>query len=307
LSVLISASSWSASASTPARSHRAQTITETHYLVGLAALPAGHQRTGHVPPGLRRPVLGEPVASSLVDAARFWLVPMSFDAAVRWIRHVEPRGLALSESSSGVDRGIRTTAVGFDAPDSAAWVSAELEYSVTSLTRSTTEWRIDGIALPLDPRPIPDDQPGPRLGHSTPASCPSGDGADVGVQATPLTPSGALVPPIRPSAALLCRYSGLNDPRPFTLDISRAVNATRAVAISERAAAIQLGHVDGAVSGCPADFATAWMVVLSYPDGSESALWYADSGCQHVANGRILADYGAAITLFGRELQLRSR
>src|SRR5947208_9606893 len=74
-----------AHATTPgANKHAAE--RDAAWLLSQARVPPGSRELSRAPQLLDGPALGSPSTSSLVDRARFWVVPLGFRATVAWVR-----------------------------------------------------------------------------------------------------------------------------------------------------------------------------------------------------------------------------
>lgn len=117
-------------------------------------------------------------------------------------------------------------------------------------------------------------------------TCPAhlGNAHDVGNTRT--TPSDDLVPRERPTAGVICAYAGLPR-RPLELRPVR-LSADAAGTLAAALSRVRLGIVTGPVS-CPADWGSAALIVFAYRQGPDVTLWYSNSGCATVDNGRVQA------------------
>lgn len=286
-------------APTPAH-NRQLTVAETRRLLARFALPGSAARTTARPKALGGPAMGTPGVASLVDAARYWHVPMSLQQAGAWVAAHPPRGLKQDGSSrSGGPDG--PTSIGYsylDDRSSSAWVEAELEVGIAPAGAHASTWRVDGIALWLDPRPQPAPAATRPLRVAATGECPADDRNADGV---PPGPSGSLLPAGTPDAALVCTYTGRR------LTAHRHLGAAAAARLATLANGVTLAHVDGAVFSCPAGLDRYTAVAFGYPDRRRPAeLWLAATGCATISNGTIMAqtmdDPGAArlLTAVGR-------
>lgn len=275
-----------ASAATPL-SNKHRTTQEARHLVALAPLPSARQRLAHAPRGLRHPAT-RPQAKSLVDVKRFWRVDMSFRRAGRWITHHRPRGLTKSLSGESSSHGrVVSRFVGFAAPDSPAWVEAQLQIEVVRGRHGTSLWRVDGMALWLDPRPIRDTYRGPRARITTHTGCPASDRHFGDVRNSGARLPKMMLPPGKPSAVLLCRYAGMNGSA-FTLAAHRRYGPRIAGRLAHRLRAMSLAHPDGVVTSCPMDDGSADVAAFAFPGRPDVAIWVHASGCRTDDNGVIV-------------------
>jgi hypothetical protein len=270
-----------------AASNRQRTIREARHLVAIAPLPADRRRLTHAPRGLHEPS-SRPEAKSLIDLARFWRVTMSFRAAGRWIERHHPRGLRKSLSGESTSHGVVVSRfVGFDVADSSAWVQAQLQITIVRGGHSTSLWRVDGMALWLDPRPIRDTYRGHRARITTHTGCPSSDRHFRDVRNTGARLAKMMLPPGKPSAVLLCRYSGANG-RPFSLRAHRRYGPRIAGRLAHRLRTTSLAHVDGGVMFCPMDDGSAQIAAFAIPGRPDVAIWMHSTGCPTDDNGVIV-------------------
>jgi hypothetical protein len=275
-----------ASATTPA-ANRHRTIREARHLVTLAPLPPARHRLAHAPRGLHQPG-AQPEARSLVDVKRFWRVDMSFRRAGNWIKTHHPRGLTASLSGTVGSHGrVISRFVGFDAKDSAAWVEAQLQIEIERGPHGTSLWRVDGMALWLDPRPMHDTYHGHRARITTHTGCPASDRHFRDVRNTGARLAKMMLPPGKPSAVLLCRYAGLNG-KAFSLRAHHRYGPRIAGRLAQRLRAMSLAHIDGGVRFCPMDDESAAVAAFAFPDRPDVAIWISVTGCRSDDNGVIV-------------------
>lgn len=256
---------------------------ETRRLLALAPLPS--RRTA-LPDAVLLPGQGGAVSTALVDTAAAWKVPMSLTASLAWARAHPPAGLPLwGTSSAGSSGMVTSTGLTYSAPSSRHWVGAELAVTLSPAGPSTTNWRIDGMAEWLDPKPQPDSDIGRRVHVTAASGCPESDRGVVGV----INPGGGLaqafLPPAMPTGVLLCDYEGLNG-RPFRLRLNRPISTGPARVLAQTVLGLSLSHVDGLESACPAGDASATVLAFAYP-GRTVDLWYQRRGCPWLANGAV--------------------
>lgn len=87
-----------------------------------------------------------------------------------------------------------------------------------------------------------------------------------------------------PSAAIACRYAGLNDPHPGALVQSAAVSGAdlaKVVSLIDSAKPWPPG-----ARSCPVDLGLSDLLVFSYSNGTQSEVRVDTSGCRAVSNGR---------------------
>lgn len=229
------------------------------------------------------------MTSSLVATTVLWRVPMSVSAALTWARAHPPAGLTQQgSSSSGSSGSVTSVGLSYGAPDSPHWEGAELDLTLSPAGPRTTDWRIDGMAEWLDPRPLPDSGAGTRMHVSRASGCPKSDRGVVGVTNSGAGLDRALLPTARPTGAMVCRYEGLNG-HPFRLRVARTLSPAHARRLAGTVRSISLVHVDGGVYACGAADGSATVIGFSYPSRTVD-LWYQGSGCPSVANGTIRVD-----------------
>jgi hypothetical protein len=99
-----------------------------------------------------------------------------------------------------------------------------------------------------------------------------------------------LVPP-DPVSGMICRYrAGLPEPdvtgAPRSLYVSVALDADVATHLATVIDAISTLAPQGTTS-CPADFESASIIAFAYASRADVDLWFSDSGCDTLDNGRI--------------------
>jgi hypothetical protein len=164
-----------------------------------------------------------------------------------------------------------------------------------SLGPSTTAICLEAQVVWLDPRPWPDNASGPRAHVAVAAGCPATDAKLVGVNNPGVALKTRLLPPGKPTAALVCSYNGYNGPLPESPQLSLAMRLAHQVRLGAPAAgrlasavgALALSHVDGGVTSCPAGLGTAAILAFSYRTGPDVDIWVAATGCPYFANGYI--------------------
>jgi hypothetical protein len=274
-------------AATTANRHRAESEAES--LLRQAVVPPGAVRLTTAPPQLPGPILGAPTTMSLIDDVAFWRVPLSLTDTLAWLQARPPAGLVPSGLASRAQGRLPAVGgYGYAAPDSSAWRQAALEIGAASTGSSSAVVRADGMAVWLDPRPLPDDQPGQRMRVTLASGCPTSDAGQVGVTNTGSKLDLSLLPSTPPSAGLICQYSGFNGNR-FALTSHVALDAFAAQRLAAAVNETPLSHVDGAVQHCPSGEGSATVIALGYPNGEVVDLWLSTTGCPFVANGHISA------------------
>jgi hypothetical protein len=291
---------------------------EAGRLLVLAPLPPGAVRAGPAPGALAGgPVLGTPGVSSLVVRTQFWRVPLPFDQVEQWLAAHPPEGLTAAGSSNGGGPGIAGTTVGYGytAPATAQLQSAELEIGAAPLGPSSSALRVDAVVVWTDPRPWPDNAPGRRIHLTVAEGCPASAAGVVGVSNPGAGLTASLLPPGKPTAALVCRYNGSDGPlgalpasrwqklaHQARLGAAGADRLARVVAAAPLSRTIVPGTAHGPAAFCPMDDGAVALLALSYPGRPDVDLWAQLSGCTPVGNGYILGagwDIAAQVKTYG--------
>jgi hypothetical protein len=273
-----------------AAANQAKSAAEAERLLGLVTLPPGAAALTSTPlPSLAAPPVSPGSSTSLIDRSAMWTVPMSLSATLQWFASHHPGGLSQSGAGSLSTHGVTTVSgYGYSAPSSAAWAEALVEIAVAPLGPSSSELRADGMTVWIDPVPLRDSQPGPRMSVDVASGCPASDRAIVGVTNPGAPLNDSLLPPGEPTAGLVCVYDGANGDA-FALKQQTALDATSAPAFAARFRQIPLGHADDGVSYCPMDDGSATVIALRYPDRRNVDLWMRTTGCTSISNGFIAA------------------
>jgi hypothetical protein len=260
----------------------------------LAKLPAGSTPVNFAPPGLGGPALGSVHTSSLIDHFTIWRVPLSYADAVAWAKAQAPASMLSGGDFADTYGTTKVDGSGYSEPDTAAWQQAQLEIGVGSDTAITSYVRVDGVAIWLDPVPLPDLAPQPQLRVSVSTGCPPTDEAkfDVtnsgpGLDVTPL-PAGT------PSAAIVCYYpdAGTSNGDPTKLTIHQLLDAPAAARLAAVARAVPTTHVDDLLMACPKQDGGAVVLAFAYPGRADVDLYWrsGNGGCgQDISNGEIWA------------------
>jgi hypothetical protein len=220
---------------------------------------------------------------------------MSLAVSLAWAQAHPPAGPRLQGSSSARSWATVTSAgLSYSAPESRFWIGAELAVTLSPAGPSSTNWRIDGMAERLDPRPQSDSATGRRFHVTSVSGCPKSDRGVFGVTNSGGDLNQALLPLAQPTGVLMCEFEGLNF-LPFRLRIRRTIPAAGARALAATVRGLTLSHVDGLESACASDDGTAMVLAFAYP-GRTVDLWYQVGGCPSVANGAIsIATPGGSI------------
>jgi hypothetical protein len=284
---------------TGAAANRRAAEREARRLLTLTDVPPGARVLHSAPARLDGPAMGTPAVESLVDAARFWSVPMSLGQAQSWFDNHPPRGKLTKEggSSGGGGADFETAGYSYWAGQTRAWRSAELEVSLLT-EAGRTYVRVDGVVVWLDPTPLRDDSSGPRIHFTVADGCPTNDRGPLGVSNDGADLDRRLLPDSTPLRALACLYGGFNRPA-FALAQQRVLDRSTAGAVARRLGALPLSHVVGGQSSCPAGDGSAGYVAFEYADGRTVDLTGGLSGCASVSNGHIRT-IGSLATVFGR-------
>ncbi len=276
------------SASINAASNKRRADQEASWLLTLTRLPPGATEIASEPASLIGPVMGTEPTSSMADHARFWQVPMSFSAAVAWVKAHPPKGLTFADSTYGSRDGSWSgrewRGYSYSAADSPAWIDAALEVGVASVTSSRSAIRADGVADWIDP--AKDTAAGPRMWVSVAAGCPQSDIGKVGVRNTDGDLATMVLPVAVPSGGLICDYAGYNG-TPFGLTSSTPLDQTAATQLASAATKSPLSHLDYDGVQCAAGDNSTSVLVFTYPGHADVDLWYDDNGCSTLSNGFI--------------------
>jgi hypothetical protein len=270
--------------------NRAAARAEAKRLLALTRLPAGATRLSRVPRFPDGPALGIPGVGTLAHLVRTWTVHSPLPVVRAWLLAHAPHGLPVAGTAFRGEgtRPDQTSGIGYGAPASPAWQSADLEIGFASARGDTTVIRADALVVWLDPRPIRS-RPGIHPIRVTLASgCPSSDAHVTGVTNPGVKLTRRLLPPGQPTAGLRCRYDGTNG-RPFQLAATSRLTAQRARQAARRMSAIPLSHTDGGFYNCPMGDGTADILVLAYPGHPDVDLWIYTNGCRSTSNGYISA------------------
>lgn len=120
----------------------------------------------------------------------------------------------------------------------------------------------------------------PSTAPVVPAACPAKLPSDTGFPAV----EGAVLVPGTPTVASVCRYAGMNDPHPQTLQKSAVVTGAK---LADLVAAMNAGKPrPGGTYSCPADFGLADVVQFGYPAAGPVHVRIDLSGCRGEDNGR---------------------
>ena len=268
--------------------NRQLTTAETIRLVGLVDLPPNSSATTVQPSSLSSPAGGTPASASLIDTVRYWRVPLSYAQAVSWLASPHPGGLKLGGTAGRTGQQIQFSGYMFTAPDSGVWTQASLDIGIEPSANGGSLWRIDGLALWVDPQPLADASPGQALHFTVAAGCPASDRGVTDISNTGSGLTDSLLPAGAPSAGLICAYSGGNG-TPFALKVHRLLAAGDADSLAQLARSVSLAHVDDEMISCPAEDGAATLLAFSYSDRADVNLWIAEGGCGGGSNGDVSA------------------
>jgi hypothetical protein len=267
---------------------------EAQHLLSLGRAPAG--ATTMASAAACKTVdgdLGTPAATSIVQAQRGWRVHGSLASVASWLYTHRPAGLQLTTwMGAAADGG---GPWGYSDHASTQWESAQLGVGAAYVNPSTTAVCLEAQVLWLDPRPWPDNAPGPRVHVAVAASCPTSDAKLVGVNNPGADLKTRLLPAGEPTAALVCSYNGYNGPVSKLAQLSAAMKlahqarleAPAAARLASAVSALALSHVDGGVTACPAGMGTAAILAFSYRSSADVDVWVVPTGCPFFANGYI--------------------
>ena len=150
-------------------------------------------------------------------------------------------------------------------------------------------------ALPKQaPAPASDTATGPRLSVTVATGCPASDKDPVtgqvyvGVTNPPPAWSGTFLPNLSPTGALICQYDGLNG-KPFSLQSHAHMDLADAtkLATTMNQAPLTCPFCDGTYS-CPMDDDSITIVVFTYAERPDVAIWMKANGCRTMTNGTIV-------------------
>jgi hypothetical protein len=267
---------------------------EAQHLLSLGRAPSGATRMTSAPAcNSVDGDLGTPAVSSIVQAQRSWRVHGALGSIQAWLYAHPPAGLQLTTWNGAAANGPGPW--GYDDRVTAQWQSAQLGVGAAYLGPGTTAICLDAQVVWLDPRPWPDNAPGPRVHVAVAAGCPSTDAKLAGVRNPGAALRTRLLPLGEPTAALVCSYNGYNGPGLESPQLSGAMKlahqARLGVAAAGRLAAavsaLRLSHVDGGLTSCPAGLGTDAIMAFSYRTGRDADIWVAATGCPFFANGYI--------------------
>jgi hypothetical protein len=303
LAIVVSGCGGTTSGSVPATSpsalaaDRAEAQREAQRLLGLVPVPPGATPQATAPDALRD-VPDRLAVDSLAVASRVWTLPMPYAEARAWIEAHPPLPLRWTVHGSGTGAH---GPVSIWASDARAGRQARAAASLVG-DGATSTLRVDGTAVWLDPTPLPDDATadggGRRVRLTVAGGCPASDRGVVGVTGDAGDLDTQLLPGASPTAALLCRYAGVNGARgkpATTLLDRRDLDASAADRLANALRRLPLAHPVGAVRSCPEDDGSAVLLAFRYPGRADVGLRVTTSGCPTVANGRIRTDAGPAV------------
>jgi hypothetical protein len=210
-----------------------------------------------------------------------------------WFNGHPPDGLFKMGEGSSSTPSTSASGYSYSAPDSSAWVDAEVAVTVTQIGVNMSAVRGDGIAVWIDPVPYGDNTLGPRMRLTVAGGCPATDQGYVGVTNPQPALNSSLVPPSAPTEGLVCEFYG-GSGHPFALKKTTVLDGTAAAAFAVKARELRLGHVDGEVLSCPNDDGSVTAVALAYPGGSPVDLWMT-GGCAGTSNGYIRVDGSVSV------------
>ena len=280
-------------------SNRRAAEREASRLLSLVQLPPGASPLTGAPAALSGAGLGTPMVSTLVDRERFWTVPMSFADLTAWVRAHPPQGNpAATGSASGSGPQGRTAGFGYAGGTSSAWASAQLELGLApAAERGHSYLRADAVVVWLDPQPLRDTSPGPRLHFTVADGCPAKDNGTPQVSNPGAHLDREILPDERPARAIACEYGGLNAHR-FTLIRQTTLDAEQAWNAATLLRSLRLAHTDGGVRSCPMDDLSMGYLALGYADGTTVDVRVDLGGCAYASNGQIRVEAGRARGLF---------
>jgi hypothetical protein len=232
---------------------------------------------------------------------------MPYAAAVAWIRTHQPTGLAPSASGGETGpKGPIATGYAYSALDqSDAWTQAQLEISLAPSAANLTIWRVDGIALWLDPTPLADSAAGPRIHVTVSGGCPATEARAVGVSNTGADLSGALLPAAAPTSALTCAYGGEFRPG-GTLPAHRLLTQGTARTLADLGRHVERAHLDDVQAACAADDGSSTIVAFHYAGRPDVDL-FEHGGCASISNGKITVQNSSSFARFSQAIAAAAR
>ena len=262
--------------------------TQARWLMSLVPLPPGAAPLRAAPPSLPGPALGAPSLTSQIDISRSWRLPMPLAQAILWLQAHRPTGLPENGSANGwgPQPSDATAGYSYAGQANAAWQSADLELGVAWASAGTSIMRADAVVIWLDPVPLPDNAPGPRVHVSVTERCPATDEHLVGVTNQGTDLKSRLLPAAAPTAGLECTYYGLNG-RPWQLRARVILDAAAARRLAATLARQPLSHTVGGAFNCPLADGSAQIIALAYPGRPDVDVWNMLNGCSYLANGFI--------------------
>jgi hypothetical protein len=126
----------------------------------------------------------------------------------------------------------------------------------------------------------------PELAVSRPATaatCPAALPADTTTFRFPTAPTSTLVPGT-PDRATVCRYQGLDDPHPRTLDRHADLDAAQATRLATAFDKTKVWPKNTRFP-CPADFGANQLVEFGYPNQGPVDVIVSATGCTPASNG----------------------
>jgi hypothetical protein len=263
---------------------------EAARLLGLAEVPPGSVRVMSTPAHLSGP-LARPIVATQVDRAVFWRVPMGFDATLAWLRAHAPAGLTPNgHIGQAGGPGFRIGGNSYAEPARNGITGLQLQFmQATTADAGHTALRVDALAIWRDPAPLRDTLAGRRLRVDIAHGCPASDLRRVGVTSSGADLARELLPAGKPTGALVCRYSGLNDHPTFALRTHIRLGSARAADLASLIRRVDLSHEGGVVTSCPMDDDSVTVLAFSYPGRPDVDLWLHARGCSTVSNGVIVA------------------
>jgi hypothetical protein len=241
--------------------------------------------------------MGEDGVESVASLTGYWRLPLSFPAAERYVAEHPPAGLTQWASSS--ESSPTAMVHGYGWADTGSASHGELEAGLAPIGDAAAAGgasflRVDARVEWLDPHPMPDSRPGPRMRLDAGNRCPADDRGLVGVRNPGPDFDRNLVPPGTPTAGLVCSYAGLNGKR-FGLLLQRVLPAGDAARLAGFARRVDLGHLNGGRAHCPMHDGSVTVLMLQYPHRAAANLWLDVRGCSSASNGHVRAPGSATL------------
>lgn len=257
---------------------------EARHLLSLARIPPRASEVSRAPVDvLRQPAL-QPRSDHLVDEIRWFTVAGGLHATDVWIKNHPPRGLSLGTTGSGGPPQQLTYVYTGD-PDTDAYVSAELQISLTGDGPNRTAMRFDGMDVWLTSKPAQYQPRTPQVRVTTRTGCPSTLSGVADVKNARDGLVSRMLPSDSPIGGIVCRY-GEGKVHLVRRVILSATSARELAVIIGR---VRTGSAGTGITSCPMDQGQAEILAFEFKGRPDVDLWYHNAGCQYLDNGYIIA------------------